>query len=82
MPRVLKTPPPSCNFVSLDAKSMDFSLRFWINDPVEGSSNVRSAVLLALWDAFKREEIAFPSPVQDIRLRGPVRITSDDYSEK
>jgi small-conductance mechanosensitive channel len=43
------------------AKSLDFSLRFWINDPIEGSTNVRSAVLSALWDAFKREGIKIPS---------------------
>jgi small-conductance mechanosensitive channel len=56
---------------------MDFSLRFWINDPIEGSTNVKSAVLLALWDAFQRDGIAFPSPVQDMRLRDPVRMAMD-----
>jgi small-conductance mechanosensitive channel len=80
--RVLKNPPPACHFMGFSSKSLDFSLRFWINDPIEGSTNVKSAVLLALWDAFKREGIEFPSPVQDMRLAGPVRVTSGDYSEK
>ena len=60
-------------FVAADA----LSLRFWINDPVEGSTNVKCAVLLSLWDAFKREGIAFPSHIQDMRLREPVRIATE-----
>ncbi len=67
--RALKSPPPACHFMDASARSLDFSLRFWINDPIEGSTNIKSAVLFALWDAFKREGIAFPSPVQDMRLR-------------
>jgi small-conductance mechanosensitive channel len=59
-------------------KVLDFSLRFWINDPIEGSTNVKSAALLALWDAFKREGIEFPSPVTDLRLQGPVRVAGEN----
>lgn len=81
VPRVLRDPPPACHFMAMSSRSLDFSLRFWINDPIEGSTNVKSAVLLALWDAFKREGIDFPSPVQDMRLREPVRVVSADYSE-
>ncbi len=66
--RVLKTPAPVCHFVAFGSKSLDFMLRFWIDDPVAGITNVRGLVLLALWDAFKREGIAIPSPVQDVRL--------------
>ena len=42
------------------------------DDPVAGVTNVRGLVLLALWDAFKREGIAIPSPIQDVRLVDPV----------
>ncbi len=82
IPRILADPPPTCNFMGFSSKSLDFSLRFWINDPIEGSTNVKSAVLLALWDAFKRDGIEIPSPVQDMRLAGPVHVTSENYSEK
>jgi small-conductance mechanosensitive channel len=60
--RVLKNPQPVCHLVKFASTSIDFELRFWINDPVEGITNVRSAVLLALWDAFKREGIDIPKP--------------------
>jgi small-conductance mechanosensitive channel len=66
--RVLKKPAPVCHFSGFGSKSLDFLLRFWIDDPVAGITNVRGLVLLALWDAFKREGIAIPSPVQDVRL--------------
>jgi small-conductance mechanosensitive channel len=82
VPRVLRDPAPTCHFMGFSAKALDFSLRFWINDPIEGSTNVKSAVVLALWDAFRREGIDFPSPVQDMRLHGPVRVVPADYSEK
>ena len=48
---------------------MKFSLTFWIADP-DGMDNVKSEVMLALWDAFKREGIRVPYPVREIRIRG------------
>ncbi len=76
--RVLPEPKPVCHFVSFSSHSLDFQLRFWIDDPTEGAKNVRGAVLLALWDALKREGIAIPSPVQDLRLRGIARMAVDN----
>ena len=49
-------------------------LRFWIKDPVEGITNVRSEVLLALWDIFKREGIEIPFPQRDVNMRMPVQV--------
>jgi small-conductance mechanosensitive channel len=62
VPRVLKAPPPACVVTAFAPAALEFHLRFWIADPVEGVTNVRSAVLLALWDAFKREKIEIPKP--------------------
>jgi small-conductance mechanosensitive channel len=77
VPRVLKNPAPVCHFVAFGSKSLDFMLRFWIDDPVAGVTNVRGLVLLALWDAFKREGIEIPSPIQDVRLTEPARAAAD-----
>jgi small-conductance mechanosensitive channel len=74
VPRVLADPEPLCHFMAFGAKSLDFSLRFWIKDPVEGATNVKSAVRLAIWDALKREGIPIPPPVQDLRVVAPVRV--------
>ncbi len=77
VPRVLAQPAPVCHFVAFGSKSLDFMLRFWIDDPVAGITNVRGLVLLALWDAFKREGIEIPSPIQDVRLADPARAAPD-----
>ena len=74
LPRVLKDPAPVCQLAKFGDSSLDFSLWFWIGDPIKGVGNVRSDVLLALWDAFKREGIEIPYPVRDMRLDKPVTV--------
>jgi small-conductance mechanosensitive channel len=74
--RVLKQPAPVCHFVGFSNASLDFLLRFWIRDPEAGVTNVRSAVLIALWDIMRREGIMIPSPIQDLRLRGTAKLAA------
>jgi small-conductance mechanosensitive channel len=74
VPRVLKDPAPTCHLLDFGESSVDFLLRYWIRDPNDGLGAVRSAVLLALWDAFKREGIEFPFPQRDVNLKEPVRV--------
>lgn len=66
--RVLTKPAPFCHLKGFGQSSLDFTLRFWIRDPVDGVTNVRGKVLLALWDAFQREGIQIPYPVRDVRI--------------
>jgi small-conductance mechanosensitive channel len=75
--RAIKGKPPSCLLTEFAEAGMKFSLTFWISDP-DGMDNVKSEVMLALWDAFKREGIRVPYPVREIRIRGgalPVETT-------
>jgi len=76
--RVLATPAPVCFLKGFGESSLDFALRFWIKDPIDGVGNVRGAVLMALWDAFKRENIEIPFPQRDINMRTPVRVEISD----
>jgi small-conductance mechanosensitive channel len=76
-PRAIKSRPPNCILTEFAEAGMKFSLTFWIADP-DGMDNVKSDVMLALWDAFKREDIRVPYPVREIRVRGgalPVETT-------
>jgi small-conductance mechanosensitive channel len=68
--RVTVFKPPTCLLAEFAETGMKFSLSFWIADPDAGMDNVRSDVMLALWDAFKRENIRVPYPVREIRLQG------------
>jgi small-conductance mechanosensitive channel len=67
--RAIKSKPPNCILTEFAEAGMKFSLTFWIADP-DGMDNVKSEVMLALWDAFKREGIRVPYPVREIRVRG------------
>ena len=66
--RVLKEPEPTCHLLEFGESSLDFALRFWIRDPNDGLGTVRSPVMLALWDAFKRDGIEFPFPQRDVNV--------------
>lgn len=70
--RVLDSPAPVCNLMAFGDSSVDFDLRFWINDPANGQSNVKSAVMLALWDALHDHNIEIPFPQLDLHVKsGP-----------
>jgi small-conductance mechanosensitive channel len=72
-PRILKTPAALCHLTKFNDFSLDFVLRFWIRDPIDGITNIRGEVMLALWDAFKREGIEIPFPVRDVRITADSR---------
>jgi small-conductance mechanosensitive channel len=78
-PRTLQSKPPNCILVEFTEAGMKFSLTFWIADP-DGMDNVKSDVMLSLWETFKREGIRAPYPVREIRIRGgalPVETTME-----
>ncbi|QPZ93017.1 mechanosensitive ion channel family protein [Thioclava electrotropha] len=66
--RVLKNRPTVCHVTGFGDSSVDYLLRFWITDPVEGLTNVRGQVFLALWDTFKANGISIPFPQREVRL--------------
>jgi small-conductance mechanosensitive channel len=68
-PRAIKSKQPNCILTEFTEAGMKFSLTFWIADP-DGMDNVKSEVMLALWDVFKREGIRVPYPVRELRIRG------------
>jgi small-conductance mechanosensitive channel len=81
-PRAIKGKPPNCILTEFAEAGMKFSLTFWIADP-DGMDNVKSDVMLALWEAFKREGIRVPYPVRELRVRGgalPVETTMVEVS--
>jgi small-conductance mechanosensitive channel len=72
-PRATKFKPSNCILTEFAETGMKFALTFWIADP-EGLDNVKSDVMLALWEAFKREGIHVPYPVREIRVRGALPV--------
>ena len=68
-PRAIKSRTPNCILTEFAETGMKFSLTFWIADP-DGMDNVKSEVMLSLWETFKREGIKVPYPVRELRVRG------------
>jgi len=67
--RVVKHKKPVCWMTGFGDSSLDFVVRFWIQDPQNGLTNIRGQVLLALWDTFKLNHIGIPYPHREIILK-------------
>jgi len=65
--RVLKKPAPACMLTEFGTTSIEFELWFWIKDPAAGVTNVKSEVLLSLWDTLDKQGVSIPKP-------GPARV--------
>jgi len=73
--RVLQDPEPKCLLKGFGDSSVDLELRFWIGDPANGTSNVRSILLLKIWDTFKAHGIEIPFPQRDLHIRSSEVLT-------
>jgi len=69
-----KYQPPVCWMTEFGDSSINFLLRFWIDDPQRGLTNIRGTVLLALWDSFKENGINIPFPHREVIMRTPVTV--------
>ncbi len=68
--------PPVCWLTEFGDSSLEFLLRFWIDDPQQGLTNVRGQVLLSVWDSFKKHGIQIPFPHREIIVKTPVEIVT------
>lgn len=68
---VLKDPPPSVWLTEYADFSINFTIRFFIDDYGE-FENMKSNVMYRLWYAFKREGITIPFPIRDVRIKEAV----------
>ena len=69
---------PVCWITEFGDSSINFLLRFWIDDPQQGLTNIRGTVMLALWDAFKENGISIPFPHREVIMKTPVTVTSTE----
>lgn len=69
--RALEAPSPACLLKEFDDSSVNLELRFWIKDPTNGTANVRSEVMLRVWDLFHEHGIKFSSPQRELTFRNP-----------
>jgi small-conductance mechanosensitive channel len=67
--RVLEDPSPLCLFVEFGESALKLQLRFWIADAQNGVQNVKSAILLKIWEKFKEGRIEVPYPQRELHVR-------------
>ncbi len=80
--RVLDTPRPECLLTGFGDNSVDLKLRFWIRDPERGVINVKSEILLNVWDKFHEHDIEIPYPQRDLHIRSNMVDLNPDLSNK
>ena len=68
---------PVCWMTEFGDSSINFLLRFWIEDPQQGLTNIRGKVLLALWDTFKEHGVKIPFPHREVIFKGPLQVASE-----
>jgi small-conductance mechanosensitive channel len=72
--RVLEQPAPNCLLREFGDSALKLEIRIWINDPANGISNVRSDVMLKVWDKFREHGIEIPYPQHDVHVHADARI--------
>jgi small-conductance mechanosensitive channel len=75
--RVLEQPSPTCLLREFGESAMNLEIRIWINDPTNGVSNVRSEVMLRVWDKFRENGIEVPYPQRDVHVHTDERVPAE-----
>jgi small-conductance mechanosensitive channel len=66
--RVLDQPECKCLLVAFGESGLELEVRIWIGDAHNGVQNVKSAVLLRIWELFREAGIKVPYPQRDVHL--------------
>jgi small-conductance mechanosensitive channel len=66
--RVLPAPRPNCLVTAFASNGIDYILQFWIHASRSVIPEIRSNVLLTLWDTFAKEGVDLPKPAAAQRI--------------
>jgi small-conductance mechanosensitive channel len=67
-PRVIADPEPAARLMRFGPDGLEFTLQFWIADPGNGQSNVKSDVNLAILKGLRAAGIAIPYPQRVVQV--------------
>lgn len=68
--RVLKDSPPSAHLSAFGADGLEFTLWYWIGDPQNGQSNVRSEIHIRMLNGLRMANIDIPYPQRVVHVKG------------
>lgn len=69
-PRVLASPEPIVLLDAFAESGINLELGFWIDDPQEGTGQLRSDINMKIWRDFKPAGISIPFPRREVRIIG------------
>ena len=69
-PRALREPQAGAFVTGFGDNGIELELCVWIADPEAGQIQLRSDLLLRIWEAFQKNEIQIPFPQREIRILG------------
>lgn len=72
--RILKEPKSNVLVKGFGDSSVDLEMRVWINDPQNGVSNIKSEILLSVWEKFHEHGIEIPYPQRDLHIKPPAAL--------
>jgi small-conductance mechanosensitive channel len=67
--RVLPEPDAKCLLIQFGDNALELQLRFWIGDAQNGVQNVKSDVLIKIWERFQAAGVRVPYPQRDLHIR-------------
>jgi len=67
--RILEDPEPRCLLMGFGDSAINMELRFWIEDPQNGVSNIADEFLRRVWRKFRDNDVEIPYPQRDIHIR-------------
>jgi small-conductance mechanosensitive channel len=59
-PRVIREPAPIAQANAFGVEGIELELGFWVRDPENGTNDVRSDLILAIYEAFTAQNIRIP----------------------
>ena len=76
-PKILKEPPPQVRTIKYNDFSIDYELKFWIDDYGE-SPDIKNAVMTQIWYAFNFFGIEIPFPIRTIHWKGKEHLKEEE----
>jgi small-conductance mechanosensitive channel len=74
--RPLAEPAPRVSIKEFAESGINLELGLWIEDPEEGTANIRSDLYFDIWREFRQAGIEIPYPQREVRVYGPIPLAA------
>ena len=78
--RILSSPAPWAVVSGFGNDGINLKLSFWVKDPENGTSVLRSTIMKEVLERFNAENISIPYTIRDVTLRGELKIKAANDS--